>query len=72
MHPSRPAESEVTLGEYKVEITGRDRMHVKRRALDYWFRHRGALNCTVRDFLEQCRLSTDEKTITFLQRPLAR
>lgn len=57
------------LGEYQVktveQFQGRDRAHAKRKALDFWYRHREQLGMSVRDFFQHCRLSHDERTITF-------
>jgi hypothetical protein len=55
----------VTLGEYKVNFTGRDRVHVKRKALDYWVHNRALLRIGLQEFFRHCRLSPDERTITF-------
>ena len=59
-------ESEVPLGEFKVEFSGRDRAHVRRKALDYWFHNRDYLKLDLKDFLGRCKLSPDERTITFV------
>jgi hypothetical protein len=61
----RTHESEVTLGEYKVNFTGRNRVQVKRKALDYWFHNRDRLRLGLNEFFSHCRLSSDERTITF-------
>jgi hypothetical protein len=56
----------VPLGESTlIEFSGRDRVHARRKALDWWFHHRGALGLRLRDFLACCRLSDDQRTITF-------
>ena len=49
-----------------VSFSGRDRVHVKRKALDYWFHNKGRLGLSLREFLLQCRLSNDGRTIVFL------
>jgi hypothetical protein len=49
-----------------VSFEGRDRVHVTRKALDFWYHHRAELKLSVRAFLQRCRLSTDERTITWL------
>lgn len=49
-----------------VSFSGRDRVHVTRKALDFWYHHRAELKLSVRAFFLQCRLSSDERTITFL------
>jgi hypothetical protein len=56
----------VTLGEFKVNFSGRDRVHAKRKALDYWYNNRDVLGLSVMDFFRRCRLSPDERTITFI------
>jgi hypothetical protein len=48
-----------------LNFSGRDRTHVKRKALDYWYRHRAELGVSLRDFFRRCRLSSDERTITY-------
>lgn len=56
----------VPLGESTlIEFNGRDRVHARRKALDWWFHHRGALGLRLREFLARCRLSDDQRTITF-------
>ena len=44
---------------------GRDRTHAKRKALDFWYQNRDRLHLSLRDFFSRCRLSADERTITF-------
>jgi hypothetical protein len=51
-----------------MQFEGRDRTHVKRKALDYWYRHRAQLRLNLRDFFHRCRMSSDERTITFFFR----
>src|SRR6266545_1091955 len=63
--PTLRPESEVTLGEYKVNFNGRNRAQVKRKALEYWFNNRDRLRMSLNDFVRHCRLSPDERTITF-------
>jgi len=58
-------ESEVMLGESKVNFSGRNRTHVKRKALDYWYHNRTVLRLSMNEFFARCRLSPDERTITF-------
>lgn len=53
------------LGEFKVNFSGRDRTHVKRKALDYWYHNRSVLRLSMNEFFARCRLSPDERTITF-------
>ena len=48
-----------------ASFSGRDRVHVTRVALDFWFQHRVALGLSALGFLERCRLSSDQRTITF-------
>jgi len=48
-----------------VTFTGRDKIEVKRRALDYWYRNPRLDGCSLRNFLGQCRLSADERVIVF-------
>lgn len=67
--PTRYLESEVTLGEYKVNFSGRNRAQVKKKALEYWFNNKDRLRLTLGDFVSRCRLSADARTITFLASP---
>lgn len=53
------------LGEFKVNFSGRDRVQVKRKALDYWYDNRHKLQLSMRDFFSRCRMSRDGQTITF-------
>lgn len=53
------------LGEFKVNFSGRDRVSVKRKALDYWYDNRDKLQLSMRDFFSRCRMSRDGQTITF-------
>jgi hypothetical protein len=48
-----------------VQFSGRDRLQVKRKALDYWYQNRGILNLSLQDFLAYCEMSSDQRTITF-------
>jgi hypothetical protein len=60
----------VSLGEYQLKpliFQGRDRAHAKRRALDWWYRHREDLGLCLRDFFSRCRISRDERTISFFR-----
>ena len=58
--------------EQRLSWSGRDRVHVTRKAVDFWYHHRAELNLSVRAFLEQCRLSSDERTISFPDPQVAR
>jgi hypothetical protein len=55
----------VTLGEFKVAFNGRNRAQVKKKALDYWVKNRERLELSLKDYISKCRLSPDERTITF-------
>jgi hypothetical protein len=66
---SAPGESEVPLGEFQVEFSGRDRAQVRRKALDYWYHNREYLKLDLKDFLTRCKLSPDERTIIFVAAP---
>jgi hypothetical protein len=57
----------VPLGESQlIEFCGRDRVHAQRKALDWWFHHRQSLGLRLREFLALCRVSDDQRTITFV------
>jgi hypothetical protein len=56
----------VPLGESTlIEFSGRDRVHARRKALDWWFHHRQSLGLRLLEFLSLCRVSDDQRTITF-------
>ena len=55
----------MALGEFQVNFSGRNRTHVKRKALDYWYSNRSILGLTLHEFTRRCRMSPDERTITF-------
>ncbi len=41
------------------------RVGVKREVLGYWHRNQGSLGMSLKEFLARCRLSSDERTVTF-------
>lgn len=49
----------------QIAFVGRDRVEAKRRALDYWYRNPRREGWTLQEFLRRCRLSADERVITF-------
>ncbi len=51
-----------------VQFVGRDRVHVRRLAVNWWYTHRQALGLCLKEFFRQCQLSDDQRTITF-QKP---
>jgi hypothetical protein len=58
----------VPLGESTlIEFCGRDRVQAQRKAVDWWFHHRQALGLRLLDFLSRCRLSDDQRTLTFIR-----
>jgi len=59
----------VPLGESTlIEFSGRDHVHARRKAVDWWFHHRTTLGLRLREFLACCRFSEDQRTITFILR----
>ena len=48
-----------------IEFSGRDGVHARRKAVDWWFHHRVTLGLRLREFLACCRVSEDQRTITF-------
>lgn len=52
-----------------MTFEGRDRAHVKRKALHYWATNAGRLGLSLRQFLERCRMDGDQRRIVF--HPLA-
>jgi len=58
----------VPLGESTlIEFCGRDRVHARRKALDWWFHHRQSLGLRLVEFFAQCRVSDDQRKITFIR-----
>ena len=53
------------LNRNSVTFTGKDKIEVKRRALDYWYRNPRLDGHSLRDFLSRCRLSADGRRIVF-------
>jgi hypothetical protein len=49
----------------KVGFSGRERADVKRKALDFWYHNRAALNLTMRDFSPVAASRPDGRSITF-------
>jgi len=47
-----------------VVFGGRDRTHVKQKALDF-YANQSALRLSMRDFFSRCRLRPDGRAITF-------
>ena len=50
-----------------MSFSGKDRIQVRRKALDYWYQHRGELGLNLRSFLDRCLLSGDGRTIIFVR-----
>ena len=48
-----------------ITFEGRDRLQAKQKALLYWYEHGKHLHMTVTDFFARCRISSDERRITF-------
>jgi hypothetical protein len=58
---------ERALGESRlIEFCGRNDVHTRRKAVDWWFTNRQSLGLRLCDFLLRCRWSDDRRTITFL------
>jgi hypothetical protein len=58
----------VRLGELllkPLKFSGRNRVHVKRKALDFWYHNREQLGLDLPAFLRRCTLSHDERTLFF-------
>ncbi len=49
-----------------ISFNGRDRVHVQRLALNWWYTHRQQLGLCLKDFFLRCSLSDDGRTITFV------
>ena len=52
-----------------LKFTGRNRLEAKRKALRFWRSHQEVLNESMQDFARHCRLSLDEKAITYRRYP---
>lgn len=51
-----------------LKFTGKNRLDAKRKALRFWYMHRGSLHESVTDFAKRCTLSSDQKVITYRRR----
>jgi hypothetical protein len=51
-----------------VTFAGRDRQHVRKLALGWWYQHRAEHGLFMRDFLACCRMSHDGRTISYYAR----
>jgi hypothetical protein len=49
-----------------MQFSGRDRVHVVRVAVNWWYTHRNQLGLCLKDFFLRCQLSDDQRTITFI------
>ncbi len=58
--------SQLTQDQGKVMyFRGRDRKDVKRKILIYWANHSGELGLSLREFLANCRMGPNERTIVY-------
>ena len=48
-----------------MKFSGRDRKDVKRKILTYWASHSSELGMSLREFLANCRMGPNERTIVF-------
>ena len=48
-----------------MHFRGRDRKDVKRKILMYWASNSSELGLTLREFLANCRIGPNERTIVF-------
>jgi hypothetical protein len=48
-----------------LKFIGKDRYDAKRKALRFWFTHQSDLRESMQEFVNRCRLSPDQKVITY-------
>ena len=48
-----------------MQFRGRNRKDVKRKILTYWASHSAELGMSLREFLANCRMGPNERTIVF-------
>ncbi|MBW2073019.1 MAG: hypothetical protein JRI89_17460 [Deltaproteobacteria bacterium] len=48
-----------------VKIRGKDRIDVKKRALNYYFDNRDILGSSMKEFLRRCTIDPSGKTIIY-------
>ena len=53
-----------------LKFSGRNRLEVKQKALQFWYTHQEVLHESMQDFVKRCTLSPDQKVITY-RRPSA-
>ena len=51
--------------EKTLKFIGKNRFDAKRKALRFWYTHRDTLHENMQEFAKNCRLSTDQKIITY-------
>ena len=51
--------------EQTLTFIGKNRFDVKRKALRFWYTHRGRLQESMQEFANNCTLSPDQKVITY-------
>ena len=52
-----------------LKFSGRNRLEVKQKALQFWYTHQEVLHESMRDFVRRCTLSPDQKVITYRRTP---
>lgn len=55
-----------------LRFSGRSAREAKRRALNHWFIHRGALGLGLSEFFARCRVSTDGGNVCITYYPEVR
>jgi hypothetical protein len=51
--------------EKTLKFIGKNRFDAKRKALRFWYMHRETLHENMQEFAKNCRLSADQKVITY-------
>ena len=52
-----------------LKFIGKDRFDATRKALRFWYTYQEILHESVQEFTKHCRLSPDQKVITYQRQP---
>jgi hypothetical protein len=48
-----------------LKFVGKNRLDAKRKALRFWYANQAVLRESMQEFAKRCRLSSDQKVITY-------
>jgi len=52
-----------------LKFVGKNRFDAKRKALRFWYANQDVLHESMQEFAKRCRLSSDQKVITYQRQP---